>query len=123
MRSHSWVRWVLVCLVSVVIPAAAVSETRSKSIADCTLFDQQDKDESTVQFKITNSCTIPVDCSVSWRVVCAPTSKKRRAVHNGARKWQLEAASNQSTEASAAVCGDDGWSIEGVTWSCQPNQD
>ena len=50
---------------------------RSKSLADCTSFDQTDKDDDTVELTIHNSCTIPVDCSISWRVVCAPDSKKR----------------------------------------------
>ena len=82
-----------------------------------------DKDEETVQLTIHNTCTVPLDCEISWRVVCAPDSKKRRATHKGAAKFQLTSAGTRSAEASANVCGDDGWVIDSVTWSCEPNKD
>jgi hypothetical protein len=101
----------------------ALADRGYKSVSTCTSFGQQDKDDDKVQFTINNTCTIPVDCSITWRVVCAPESKKRRAVHAGAAKLALTNSSAQSAEASAAVCGDDGWSIDGISWSCQPNNE
>lgn len=98
----------------------ALAERRTKSLASCTTFDQVEKSEDTLQLTVSNSCTIPVSCSVSWRVVCAPTSKKRRAVHPTKRTFSLDSASSQTADASAAVCGDDAWQIDSIQWSCQP---
>jgi len=55
--------------------------------------------------------------------VCAPKSAKRRAVHPGATKFSLAQAASQSQDASAAVCGDDAWTIDDITWSCQPKDE
>ena len=93
------------------------------TISDCTSFDQKDKTDDTVEMTITNLCTMPVDCSRSWRVVCAPDSKKRRAVHPASTKISLESGAKTSKEASAASCGDDGWVIDSIKWSCQPNNE
>ena len=95
----------------------------ARSLADCTSFDQQDKNDVTVDLTVHNSCTIPVDCSVSWKVVCAPQSKKRRSEHAETRKLALVEGTAGSAEASAAVCGDDAWSIESIEWSCSPNKE
>jgi hypothetical protein len=95
----------------------------ARSLADCTSFDQQDKSDVAVDLTVRNSCSIPVDCTVSWRVVCAPQSKKRRAEHAESRKLALALGTAGSTEASAAVCGDDAWSLDSIEWSCAPNKD
>ena len=125
MRTVSWVRWATCALtlliVIPVIPAAA--DRRHRSLAACTSFDQADKGGDKVAFTIHNACSIPVDCSVSWRVVCAPDSKKRRASHPSTAKLAILDGGSQSTEASAAICGDDAWSIDAVQWSCHPNKD
>jgi len=123
MRSPTWTRWAACALaISICIPVA-LADHGYKSVASCTTFGQQDKDEDKVQFTIQNSCSIPVDCSISWRVLCAPESKKRRAVHAGAAKLALTNGASQSTDASAAVCGADSWSIDSISWNCQPNRD
>ncbi len=113
----------LICglALSVFVPAALAD--RAKSIADCTYFDQKDKSEDTVELSIKNLCTVPVDCSMSWRVVCAPESKKRRAVHPASAKISLESGGTTSKEASATPCGDDGWVIDSIKWSCEPNKE
>jgi len=123
MRSPTWTRWATCALaISICVPVA-FADRGTKSISTCTSFGQEDKGEDKVQFTVHNSCTIPVDCSISWRVVCAPQSKKRRAVHAGAAKLELPNGGMQSAEASATVCGDDSWSIDSIAWSCQPNKE
>jgi len=108
----------------IVIPAATADRGSSKkSLSSCTSFDQLDKDEDTVEFTIHNTCSIPVDCTMSWRVVCAPDSKKRRATHPGSAKLSLTNSAMGSAQATASVCGDDAWAIDSVNWSCEPNKD
>jgi hypothetical protein len=123
MRSASWTRGAACALaISICVPVA-LADRGTKSISSCATFGQQDKGDDKVEFTIHNTCTIPVDCSISWRVVCAPESRKRRASHAGAAKMALPNGSMQTAEASAAICGNDGWSIDNIAWSCQPNND
>lgn len=96
----------------------------AKSLASCTSFEQEDKGEDAVLFSIKSTCPIPIDCTVSWKLVCAPDSKSRRAEHAKSATFpSMSKDSSQSTEASASECGADGWSIDSITWSCQPNKD
>ncbi|HUJ63626.1 MAG TPA: hypothetical protein VLX92_34235 [Kofleriaceae bacterium] len=118
----SWARWATCALaISICVPALAGGHTR-KSLADCTRFDQNDKGDDAIELSLHNSCSIPVDCSISWRVVCAPSSK-RRSEHPGSQKLSITEGTTQSAEASAAPCGDDAWSIDNIAWSCQPNNE
>jgi hypothetical protein len=124
MRSTQWAKWASCALaISICVPVAFADRGAKRSLASCTSFDQQDKGDDGVQFTLQNSCTVPVDCTVSWRVVCAPDSKKRKTTHAGSAKLALADANAQSAQASAAVCGDDGWAIDSITWSCEPNKD
>jgi len=101
-------------------PAAA--DPGRRSLASCTRFDQAESGNDKVALTIHNACTIPIDCAVSWRLVCAPESKKRRASHPSRASFTLTEGGSETTLASAAVCGDDGWTIDSVEWSCQPNK-
>jgi len=114
-------RWAtLAFALALSLPASA--DRAKRSLADCASFEQLDKTETAVAFTIRNACSIPIDCAVSWRVVCAPDSKRRRAEHPGAARFALPDGGSESTEASAAVCGADAWSIDSVRWRCEPDK-
>ncbi|HEV7555245.1 MAG TPA: hypothetical protein VGO00_07325 [Kofleriaceae bacterium] len=125
MRSQTWARWAICALaIPMLASIPALADRNGRSVADCTNFNQADKGDSSVEFTIHNGCTIPVDCSISWRVVCAPDAPKRRASHAGNASLKLGSDNaSQSAEASATVCGDDSWAIQSIQWSCQPNRD
>ena len=122
MRATRWARWAT-CALAVSICVPALADRAHRSVATCARFDQVDQGDAKVAFTIHNTCSIPLDCAMSWRVVCAPDSKKRRSAHPAATTVTISDGSSQSAEASAAVCGDDGWVIDSVRWSCQPNKD
>jgi hypothetical protein len=114
-------------VVSSAVPAvagpASGGERPRRSLAACTSFDQADRGDDKVAFTIRNACSVPIDCAVSWRVICAPDARKRRASHPGSVKLAIADGATQSAEASAAVCGADAWEINSVSWSCQVNKD
>lgn len=119
----TWARWATCALaISIGVPALA-GKRAAKSLSDCTTFTQTDKDEETVELSVHNSCKAQVDCSISWKVVCAPTSQKRRAVHAKSSTFTLTEGTGQSAQASAAICGDEAWTIEAVRWGCEPSKD
>jgi hypothetical protein len=122
MRS-TWTRWATCALaITIAIPALAGTRTK-KSLADCTSFTQKEKGEDAFEMSVHNSCKAQVDCALSWKVVCAPESKKRRAVHPSKLEFTLLEGTEQTAEASAAVCGDESWTIESVVWGCEPSKD
>src|SRR5258706_15262255 len=102
------------CVLAMSICLPAMAE-RHKSLSDCTTFGQEEKGEDKLELTIKNSCTVPVDCSISWRVVCAP-DKKRRNVHANSSTLAITEGAAKSAEASAQVCGDDAWAIENIEW-------
>lgn len=123
MRTVHWVRGATCALaIAIVVPALALAGRR-RSIADCTRFEQSDRGDDRVGFTIHNACSIPLDCAVSWRLVCAPDSRKRRAVHPGSVKLAIADGATGSAEASAATCGDAAWVIDSVAWICLPNKE
>jgi hypothetical protein len=107
--------------ISFAIAAPALADRSPRTLAACTRFEQTDEGDDRVAFAIRNACSIPVDCAVSWRVVCAPASKARRALHPGSAKLAIAEGASDRTEASAAVCGDDAWLIDRVQWRCEPD--
>ena len=122
MRTVCWARGAT-CALAIAIAAPAFADRPRRSLAECTRFDQADKGDNRVAFTIHNGCSIPVDCAVSWRVVCAPDTRKRRASHPASVKFAIADGASGSAEASAAICGDDAWAIDSVEWSCSPNKD
>jgi hypothetical protein len=111
-----------VLAMSIAVPAA-LADRGGRSLSDCTAFGQEDKSDDTVQFSIHNGCSVPVDCAVSWKVVCAPESKKRRSTHAQSAKLALTDGGDAKAEATASVCKDDSWQIADVEWSCAPNKE
>jgi len=122
MRSTRWARWAI-CALAVSITIPAVADSSKKTVGDCASFSQLEKDETTLELSIRNSCSMPVDCTITWRVVCAPESRKRRAAHARSTKFTLATGADRVTSASADECGDDAFTLDQVQWSCEPNKD
>ena len=117
------VRWAICALaIGIALPATAGIHAK-KSLADCTSFSQKEKGDDGFEMSVHNSCKAQLDCSISWKVVCSPESQKRRAVHANSSKFTLLEGGEKSAEASAAVCGDESWTIEQVNWGCEPSKD
>lgn len=111
-------------LVVPVVPAAADKPARPRrSLAECTTFDQADKGDAAVELTVRNGCSVPVACTVTWTVVCAPASRSRRASHPGERVLALVEGAAASALVSAEVCGDDAWAIGDIRWTCAPSGD
>ena len=115
-------KWAMCALALSICAPAAFAGKKKKSLADCTSFKQSEKNDVAMDLEIHNSCKVPVDCTVSWRVVCAPDTK-RRAVHAKSAAFTLSEGTDQATEASASICGDESWTIESVQWGCEPNKE
>lgn len=120
-------RWALCALALAFLASPAVADNKKKktrvkqrtSVAACTSFEQLDREDDSVDLVIANACEVQVACSVSWTVTCAPGTKRARRTQHG-EAFTLATAQTQTQNASAAVCGNDGWAIDDVVWSCNP---
>jgi hypothetical protein len=128
MRSENGARWagcalaLMSLLSSTAIADGKHVKKNKSSVAECASFDQKDSGDTTVDFTITNACSINVECSVTWSVTCAPDTKHRSRKQEGA-SFNLAATEVKTTQADASRCGDDGWAIDDVSWSCAPSKD
>lgn len=125
MRSPTWAAWASCALAAMIIAPVALAGGKGtqKSLDDCTSFEQVETSEEAMDLTIRSTCSVPIDCTVSWRVVCAPESKKRRAAHRSTKKLVFTTVDTKSTQASAAICGDDPWIVDSINWGCEPNKD
>lgn len=110
----------LVCLSSTV--GADGGRRRARSISECASFSQRDSADDAVDFSVANGCTMPIECTITWTVVCAPDTKRVSRKQAGAA-FTLAPTESRTATASAAACGDDGWAIDDVSWQCGPAKD
>lgn len=94
---------------------------RKRSVGDCSALRQIDRDDG-VDLAIENQCKVPLDCRLSWVVTCAPKTRRRRTLP-ASLSVRVEMASSEVRTASAAPCGDDGWTIDRIVWRCEPARD
>lgn len=126
--SSLWVRGALCALALTVTSstvAAGPKKARGKksttSVASCTSFDQRDREDEGVDLVVSSRCEVKLACSVSWSLTCRPAEgKSRRSDHGTA--FTLVTDATEVTNVSPAACGNDGWEIDDVVWSCQPDR-
>ena len=111
----SWLACALVTAVSTVLVTGAPAAADKKTDATkCVKYGQKTRD-SAIEIRLTSSCDIDLECSVSWTLTCSESSAK----HKAGKVFPLIAGDVAEIEASALLCGDDGWSIRGVKWACK----
>jgi hypothetical protein len=90
-----------------------------ESVMACMKFRQQRLvEDQGLRMELRNCCHGPVKCSVSWQVRCdgggAPDPKSA--------DLQIAAGATESAYGYATSCGDDGWRISDVRWSCETSE-
>lgn len=120
-----WARCALALLAVAFAASPALAETKKKRakkktpVSACASFDQRDREDEGVDLVVGNQCDVKLSCAVSWTLTCAPDTP--RATRNPERTaFALDTGGSQSTLASPATCGNAGWMIDDVTWTCQP---
>ena len=127
MRHARRVRGVLVALALVMLSSPVTAERKKPrqkvtrtSVADCTSFDQVDREDDGMDVVVVNRCAIRVACSVSWSLTCRPATGRRRRSQHG-QAFTLVTDATETTSISPTACGNDGWEIDDVLWACQPD--
>jgi hypothetical protein len=115
-------RAVLLVLIGLALaPRLAAAPRRQRSVSkqrltSCPAFHQSRVGNEGLRFELSNTCRLPVACTLSWAVHC------RAGESPGERSTSLDLAPGAADGvfASGAACGPPGWDIDGIRWSCQP---
>jgi len=87
-----------------------------ESVNACMKYRQQKLvEDGGLRMELRNCCHGPVKCSVSWQVRCEHASRA------DAKSADLEiaAGTTESAYGYGTECGNDGWRISEVRWSCE----
>lgn len=82
-------------------------------VSTCVTLSQTERDRA-VDIELASRCEAALSCRVRWSLVCDGDAKRR--AH--ARTFALAPSRAHAVTASAAACGDGGWSVRDVRWSC-----
>jgi hypothetical protein len=98
-------------------PRRQRSARQQRVLTNCPAFHQSRVGNEGLRFELHNTCALPVVCALSWSVHCRGSTDSP-----GERASTLELAigATDSVVASGSACGRDGWDIDGIRWSCQP---
>lgn len=117
--------WVLVSVHSsdteiahVGVPDAAAQSKKKKKktpVSRCVSFSQDQTRDNAISMTLKNRCDVDLSCSVSWTLRCDGDDGKRKE----REVFTLLDDSSYTTDATADVCGEDGWAISDVSWACQ----
>ena len=98
--------------------ATAQSKGKNKrriNVSRCVKYTQARIKEG-ISVHLENRCGIELSCGVTWVVRCQSTPK---LPHHAGDSFVLAKAASHLSEATSAACGDDGWEIDRIRWSCR----
>jgi hypothetical protein len=110
----------LLCSPAIAGPRKPRAKKPKVSVAACTVIDQRGRDDEGIDIVVANRCEVKLACSVSWSLTCQPAVGKRRKSQHG-QAFSLVTDATETTAISPIACGNDGWEIDDVAWSCQPD--
>lgn len=114
---------VLACALATSACALAIAGTDAragdrKNVARCVSYSQSTK-ETSIEVRLTSTCDIDLECSVSWTLTCGGSRDR----HRSAKVLSLVAGATEVVHARATRCGDQGWSIRAIKWTCRSQAD
>ncbi|HUH04130.1 MAG TPA: hypothetical protein VML75_19165 [Kofleriaceae bacterium] len=88
-----------------------------RDVSRCVSYQQKQRDDG-LDLNLDSSCEMDLRCSMSWVLSC-----QGKADLNEASAFELMAGTAYGVTASAGACGERGWSIKRVRWSCKAPDD
>jgi len=89
---------------------------KKRAIRRCVSYKQEQYDDG-LSILLKNRCDFDLSCSLSWRVRCDEDESGTK--RSKAELLTIDQGNSDSAYASASVCGDDGWRVTDVRWSCE----
>jgi hypothetical protein len=86
-----------------------------ESVMACMKYRQQKLvEDGGLRMELRNCCHGPVKCAVSWQVRCEGGKPDTKSAD-----LEIAAGSTESAFGYGTECGDHGWQIVGVRWTCE----
>lgn len=82
-------------------------------VAECVQLSQT-AHRASVDISLHSGCDAAVSCTLRWSLVCGHSAKRRAR----AKRFALAPGEDRTVTASAAACGDAGWTVRDVRWYC-----
>jgi len=99
-------------------PAKAPARAPAKkleSVNACMKYRQQKLvEDGGLRMELRNCCHGPVKCAIAWQVRCAGGKPDARSTD-----LEIAAGGTESAFGYGTECGNQGWQIMGVRWSCE----
>lgn len=106
------------CLAAPAGSADAQKKVEAKrDVSRCVAYQQKQRD-SGLELNLDSSCEMDLQCSISWVLSCEGSADR-----NEASAFELMAGTAYGVSASAGACGERGWAIKRVRWSCRAPDD
>lgn len=121
MRKAPNAGWIacVVALGTMLVASAVSAQNKSRkvrAISSCVKYDRTQADDG-LNLNLDNTCDIDVECTMSWTLRCDAGGK-----HPASDTLDITSGQMSTAFASADACGDDGWRISGVKWSCKGSE-
>jgi hypothetical protein len=97
-------------------PKKPKKEPPQVNVGECVRY-SQDQDDGGISFVLKSTCQADLECSISWVLRCDGDGADQK--RQGARTFFLGTGQSDGARGSADECGDKGWSIGKVRWSCR----
>ena len=95
------------------VAAQKKSTKRVRAISACVKYDRSQADDG-LTLSLDNTCNLDVECSMKWTLRCDEGPR-----HAGSTTLEIARGTESTAFASADQCGEDGWRITGIKWSCR----
>jgi hypothetical protein len=112
MRSIRMAPWAICALL--MATAGTLSADKKVSVNECVDYSQDDTDDG-LSIRLASSCQVDLRCEVRWSLTCEGDKPKKDV-----SAFALIADTSHKVNVSAASCGELGWQIDRVAWSCRP---
>jgi hypothetical protein len=117
MRARTKAAWAGSALaVALFAVTSASAEPKQVNVSECVKYSQH-QDDGGMDFGLKSSCAADLECSISWMLRCDGDAADQK--RQEARAFMLPSGQTGSAYASADACGEKGWSITRVRWSCK----
>jgi len=97
-------------------PAKPRPKPDQVSVTACVKYAQR-QDDGGINLSLRSACTADLECSISWALRCEGDAADQK--RQEARAFTLMAGQTGGAYAAADACGDKGWTISAVHWSCR----
>jgi hypothetical protein len=98
-------------------PSEFAAASPRVDVGECVDYTESD-DESSFSAQLHSRCERPLRCELRWTLTCGG----ERTPRPGEDAYRLKPGDTHVTRVSATGCGDEGWSVDALTWSCVATQ-